>query len=172
MNDEKYTTRLSMVMPESDRGMLQALAVKLGLTESDVIRHYIRQHYAEHFGRADSAAASQRELAEGVRVLAGLREMPVAGLSAARSGMAWQGVHPRPGTGPRLELGFVRIMRGRSEPGRAPRPSPKVQTVARWLVAVLTHPDFGGRGCMISRARRPPPARRPQLVQRRRVAWS
>ena len=51
MNDEKYTTRLSMVMTESDRGMLQALAVKLGLTESDVIRHYIRQHYAEHFGR-------------------------------------------------------------------------------------------------------------------------
>jgi hypothetical protein len=49
--DEKYTTRLSMVMTASDRGMLQALAAKLGLTESDVIRQHIQQHYKEHFGR-------------------------------------------------------------------------------------------------------------------------
>ena len=49
--NEKYTTRLSMVMTESERGMLQMLAAKIGVTESDIIRMHIRQQYAEHFGK-------------------------------------------------------------------------------------------------------------------------
>jgi hypothetical protein len=46
----RYNARFSMVMLPDERAMLQALARRAGLRESDVIRQAIRREYSEHFG--------------------------------------------------------------------------------------------------------------------------
>jgi hypothetical protein len=50
MTSEKRDARFNMMMTVSEREMLRAIAIKVGLTESDVLRQHVRKAYAETFG--------------------------------------------------------------------------------------------------------------------------
>jgi hypothetical protein len=52
----KRSARFNMVMMPEERAMLQALADERGVTESDVLRMYVREQYAEKFGKKKPGA--------------------------------------------------------------------------------------------------------------------
>ena len=47
----RYCARFNMVLTPDERAMLQAIADETGLSESDILRQYIRARYAELFGK-------------------------------------------------------------------------------------------------------------------------
>lgn len=56
----EYTARFNMVMLPAERGMLQALAKRQGLKESDVVRQMIRRDYELAFGNKKPAAPAAK----------------------------------------------------------------------------------------------------------------
>jgi hypothetical protein len=56
----KRDARFNMVMSPDERGMLQALAEAEGLSESDVLRRFVRQAYAQQFGKKKPPAPAPK----------------------------------------------------------------------------------------------------------------
>lgn len=46
----RYNARFNMVLLPAERAMLQSIADSVGLSESDVVRQFIRARYVELFG--------------------------------------------------------------------------------------------------------------------------
>jgi hypothetical protein len=64
MKNELRTARFNMMVTPTEKAMLGELSVRFGLTESDVLRQYIRKAHEELFGEQTAASASKPKRAK------------------------------------------------------------------------------------------------------------
>ena len=60
MKNERRDARFNMMVTPTEKAMLEALSVRFGLTESDVLRQYIRRAHAETFGDKPPATRARK----------------------------------------------------------------------------------------------------------------
>jgi len=60
MKSELRSARFNMMVTPAEKEMLHALSVRFGLTESDVLRQYIRKAHEELFGEQPTAPKLKR----------------------------------------------------------------------------------------------------------------
>lgn len=60
MKNELRTARFNMMVTPTEKAMLGELSVRFGLTESDVLRQYIRKAHAELLSEQQAAPKPKR----------------------------------------------------------------------------------------------------------------
>lgn len=61
MKNELRKARFNMMVTPTEKQQLGELSVRFGLTESDVLRQYIRKTHAELFGQSPAAPSLKRK---------------------------------------------------------------------------------------------------------------